>query len=502
MAGSTCKLRIRRIVNKMTINNVVSGSRDICKLFEDGTFPRADVVDVLGEELINAFCNTHDCTQVVLCSFAGVVRGMQLLHGSGTGTTVVQGVVDMLRRSLSQNNDVAAANCGGFLSFLYLLGGLTNSFIADLISSCAAEFDETGIACCLSVLRCCGSRIVSEIPAELNRVVKSLEGKERSKRADALLSVCKDIARGVIKSDTMSPHLGVAEGLVELIGDSDKHTLRRRLATQNVSNVCWNSLFPVKVETEVVPNDAERKRKRIESVRSQEKAVAGQRFASEAKREVFSCIMGSTDDVECFHALVNRDPSFAQISETLAVLLQCCVQESLPNSFYACVVQRLVCSKKSFKSALQFAIWDRFKAIRIDQADVTGFLNLSALLTDLFESDVFDLMLLRGLDLNETSKTIGLFTRILLLRLLVCLSSERLTSLFFNLGNNRKSDDTLRRCLSTFIERYFLDEKEAGRWMPHVFEVVAEGTVFADKSNAPQFVRRIEGVSKALKFGQ
>ncbi|CUE63994.1 Hypothetical protein, putative [Bodo saltans] len=502
----TCKLRIRRIVNKLTIVNVVGCARDLCQLFVDGTFSRAEVLTVFSAELVTTFTNTHVSTHAVLCAYSGVVRGLQLLHGSSSGTMVVESVIDTLRKSLGEADDTSAGNCGGFLSFLYLLGGVSNQFISGMISSCATEFGDAGVSCCLSVLRCCGAKLVTEIPTELNKVVKGLESQQsrRTKRGDMLLSACQEIVRsGSVNKESDAAVEGIATSLTELVGDKDKHTSRRRLATQNTSEVRWTPLTSntgaASSITSTEEDERATKRRRIEVERTREKAVSGQRFTSEAKREIFNCIANAADDVDCFHALVNRDPSFSQLSDSFAVLLQCCVREPMPNGFYANVVQRLVSSKKTFKNILQYALWDRFKAIRIDQADLTGFINLAAFLGELLASDVFDLQVLRGLDLEETSKAIGLFTRILLLRLFVSLSSEKLTSLFFTLSCSRKADDTLRSCLSSFVDRYFVDDQEASRWIPQVFDVVAHASPFAETRNLPAFAKRIEGVAKALK---
>lgn len=84
------------------------------------------------------------------------------------------------------------------------------------------------------------------------------------------------------------------------------------------------------------------------------------------------------------------------------------------------------------------------------------------------ERGTFTLSVLRGLDLNEVNKTIGLFTRIILLRMIMSLSSSRLTSIFFG-GDGLHAHDVqintadFRRCLTTFINHYFIDESVASR---------------------------------------
>lgn len=261
---------------------------------------------------------------------------------------------------------------------------------------------------------------------------------------------------------------------------------------------------------------AQLKRETIQRLRDEEKALSGQRFTSEIKRDIFKCITAASDEMEAFLALTNYDPDGNQSQDIAAVILHVACQDSVYRPFYAHVLQRLLSARKTFRKALQYALWDRFKQIRIagGAPDITSYVNLASLISDLFEADLYGISLLRGLDLENIDKSIGLFTKILVLRLLVALSPKQLTALFF--GGNVTSDsgnskdlnvDTkhLRKNLQKFISLYFVDENEAKKWIPLLFEVVASGTPFDTNmkgaEDLAQLGVRIRVIHKALKQG-
>jgi nucleolar MIF4G domain-containing protein 1 len=248
------------------------------------------------------------------------------------------------------------------------------------------------------------------------------------------------------------------------------------------------------------------RREEISALRSEETALAGQRFPTEAKRQIFKCLSGASDDLEALQMIVLRDPSGSQLLDTAAVILHCCQQESLFNPFYGRVLQRLTSAKKSFRQTLQFAVWDRFKLIRIDPADVTSYINLSCLLTQLLEEGIFSLSIFRGLDLDSVNKQLGLFCKVLFSRLIAGLSAKALTMTFFGTDGFIAADlntDTnkIRRCIAQFLARYFLDEDECSKWLPHVYDVVCFGTVFGDGQDPEGFLKRVRVAHKALVNG-
>eukprot|EP00658_Telonema_sp_P-2_P013940 TRINITY_DN15284_c0_g1_i2.p1 TRINITY_DN15284_c0_g1~~TRINITY_DN15284_c0_g1_i2.p1 ORF type:complete len:303 (-),score=67.62 TRINITY_DN15284_c0_g1_i2:134-1042(-) len=300
-------------------------------------------------------------------------------------------------------------------------------------------------------------------------------------------------------------------------------------------------------------------------MRNTEKAIAGQRFATEVRQDLFKLLLESSDDLEGYTSIVTRlgDPYLKSTGpDVAAVIVQCCVQEESFNVFYCRLLLRFLLSadRKSsghndgaasraagisnlqigeeltaseaigatfnrfFKKALQYALWDKFKQLRVGTlgspsssgVDIVALTNLGFLLTFLLGQGVFGLAVLRGLDLDDRiDRNTGLFTRILVLRLSCELSPERLTGLFFGADLSASEDkahdmniDTkpLRKTLRKFVASYFLDEIELKKWLPLLQEVVAHRTPFQnvvtqDVSALAQLKKRFIVVERALKEG-
>lgn len=205
------------------------------------------------------------------------------------------------------------------------------------------------------------------------------------------------------------------------------------------------------------------KLQQIKEMRAQEKAIAGQRFHTENTREIFHCFTSATDDLDAFSMLLRRDPQYQHFPDVCKVALQCCVQEKHVNPFYGSVLERFCHSRRACRVVLQFVLWDYFKSVRLSTVpDMCGFLNIACTIATWMENGVLDLTVLRGLDLEETNKMIGLLARVILLRILLFLSPKQLLTIFFG-GNGSvaldfKTDTTsLRASLNTLLERYFDD---------------------------------------------
>lgn len=211
------------------------------------------------------------------------------------------------------------------------------------------------------------------------------------------------------------------------------------------------------------------KLQQIKEMRAQEKAIAGQRFHTENTREIFRCFTSATDDLDAFSMLLRRDPQYQHFPDVCKVALQCCVQEKHVNPFYGSVLERFCHSRRACRVVLQFVLWDYFKSVRLSSVpDMCGFLNIASTIATWMENGVFDLTVLRGLDLEETNKMIGLLARVILLRILLFLSPKQLLTIFFggdgSVALDFKTDTTvLRASLNTLLERYFEEEDHPKR---------------------------------------
>ncbi|KAH9580148.1 Initiation factor eIF-4 gamma [Trypanosoma melophagium] len=551
----------RRVINKLTVRNVADMTREISDLFtgkvEGAT--RASVLHSLAQH-INRMCmlDAGLLTPIGSLPFAGLIRGLQLLHGNAVGAELIESLCLALQGHLEKNNETGVSNGAMVLAHLYILNAVDYLLISSFLRS-VLRIEGDGavcaVACGLTLLRACGEKLLKEAPAQMELALTEakkygIKQHQGTNRYTALLSYIAEIVTGHTRSARRTvdeedlPLDALLNDIATLLpggggssGNNSTNNKRVALRVMSTTSVltgmtwkrmlytdkpprwftptAWNNFEDEEEqdksngnktsnaydresseelssdsdnnsdndEEDTEEDEAELKAERIRQMRQKEKAISGQRFNTENKREVFECIVNASDDLEAFTLLMHRDPSFIRLHDTLAVLLQCCYQEKAYNPYYTQIIQRFCSAKTSCKNTLQFALWDMFKVIRVEAVDVTGYLNLSCLLAYLIEVDIFTLSVLRGLDLESTNRTMGLFARMLLLRLIMQLPPVRLTEVFFGGDGFRAHDvkiDTriLRSNLAKLVECYFVDEKESAKWIPHFYDVVAVGTDF------------------------
>lgn len=204
------------------------------------------------------------------------------------------------------------------------------------------------------------------------------------------------------------------------------------------------------------------KLKQIKEMRAHERALLAQRFHTESTRTIFRCLTSATDDLGAFSMLLRFDPTYQHFSDVCRVALQCCVQEKVYNSFYADLLERFCHARRACRRTLQFALWDYFQSVRLSsRPDMIGFINIACSIAAWLEHEVMDLTALRGLDLDQTNKMIGLLARVILLRIILFVSPKRLITLFFGGDGHTaldfKSDTTaLHGALKNILELYFV----------------------------------------------
>lgn len=593
--------KVRRLVNKLTMTNVVDLTNDLSAYMSGAGVSRASVMKGLAQQ-IERLCRleTGPMNTTGTLPFAGLVRGMQLLHGNQVGAELVERISFSLEGQLAAGEEAAAGNTLMVLAQLYLLYGVDVVFVVSLLrmllqqgrrivevkddaaaASAVATQAVCAASCGLALMRACGEKLLKESPSELERALQEARAASAQMRSvtgtarfSALVEVMSDIAAGRTRtsrrtaSEAAAPLEAMLEDLCSLLpgqakaSASQRRTMKRLVLSTNIlAGLTWAQVTAVEKpprwyvpgvmstsaaptttgmedvsasrktqrgaaaaaasrdsdngnagvrppaasesesegEEEVV-DEAELKRERIARMRTEEKAISGQRLNTEHKREIFKCIASATDDLECFTMLMYRDPGYTRFHDVCSVLLQCVCQERTYNPYYVQVLMRFCSAKPACVKTLQFAVWDRFKAVRIEPTDIVGYFNLSCCLADLMQNGVYNLGILRGLDLENTNKTIGLFTRVLLLRLIFQLPAGRLTQLFFG-GDGRSAHDlqvdtsSLRQLLVKFMGLYFVDENASKRWLPNFYDVVAVGTAFDATQQQQQHLHGTPGAS-------
>lgn len=487
--------------------------------------------------------------------YAGLLRGVQLQSSSVVSADMMERLCAMLQGHVERGEEAGGVSAITLLACLYLLCAVDSRLISSLLSELLRQprdeedgrsprFSSSGsvcaASCALSLLRVCGEKLMKECPREMDAAIQTARRAAAAHHVSAAGGSARYGALVQVMTSIVSGHSRAAKRKMEE-ADAPLETMLHKLrgavpeaptrtadqlvrTTHAIVGISWRGMLkenkPPQWWVHGVPDDDEEdddeqdgddeededdesdkedrataRREEIHRLRAVERAVSGQRLHTEQARTVFHCITTATDDLECFTMLMHQDPSFSHFRDVCRVVLQCCVQGTTYNSFFARLLERFVSAKKALAKPLQFSIWDLFTDVRVRaQADLRVNLHLACLLTDLMASDVLTLSVLRGLDLEETNRTIGLMARMIVLRMLVALPPRRLTSLFFggdgNVAHDFRADTSqLKRSLDKLLELYF-DERKATagnlRWLTLMFDVVAVGTETFDVYAKPE----------------
>ena len=99
------------------------------------------------------------------------------------------------------------------------------------------------------------------------------------------------------------------------------------------------------------------------------------------------------DYVDAFEKLLRLGLKEVQEREIIHVLLDCCLQETTFNPYYAHLGQKFCEFKRSHQVTFQYALWDRFKAL--SSLTKSNSINLRKLLCHLVSNKSLSLSVLK-----------------------------------------------------------------------------------------------------------
>ena len=99
------------------------------------------------------------------------------------------------------------------------------------------------------------------------------------------------------------------------------------------------------------------------------------------------------DYVDAFEKLLHLGLKEVQEREIIHVLLDCCLQETTFNPYYAHLGQKFCEFKRSHQVTFQYALWDRFKAL--SSLTKSNRINLRKLLCHLVSNKSLSLSVLK-----------------------------------------------------------------------------------------------------------
>uniref|UniRef100_V9KM10 Nucleolar MIF4G domain-containing protein 1 n=1 Tax=Callorhinchus milii TaxID=7868 RepID=V9KM10_CALMI len=178
-----------------------------------------------------------------------------------------------------------------------------------------------------------------------------------------------------------------------------------------------------------------------------------QRMNTEIRRNIFCVVMTSEDYLDAFEKLLRLGLKDQQEREIIHILVDCCLQEKTFNPFYAFLVGKFCEYERRFQMTFQFTMWDRFRDLE-NMTTVTT-TNLVNLLVHLLSRKVLSLSIFKVIEFSELDKPKVKFLRQILVKMLLELEPEELTSVFQRISGIPKLA-MLREGLKLFITHFLL----------------------------------------------
>src|SRR3989338_7692066 len=158
------------------------------------------------------------------------------------------------------------------------------------------------------------------------------------------------------------------------------------------------------------------------------KLAQKQKMNTDIRRSLFCTMMSSEDYLDCFIKIMNMNLKGKQDRDVIHVLLCCCLLEKSYNKYYELLGTKLCSFNHNYKFTLQYAFWDKFRAI--SSLSESKQANLSLLIAGLIKSFALSLAILKSVEFEKLSAEESRFFQQFLAHLLLASSQDDLSTIF------------------------------------------------------------------------
>jgi nucleolar MIF4G domain-containing protein 1 len=483
------RLRVKRLLNMLAPTNLVAIVKDMEQVFASNS--RNLTTEALGAE-VQSLCQSTSLSPLLASAFAALLVAMSTLVAFEVLSTIVEEQAQRLHAAERRE----ASNVALLWACLYRMRSLSSAMVSSVLAELVGRFDEQSIELAMLLVRNCGAHLRRDDPQAFKSVVDVVtarRGENLGSRGEFLVDTIIELKENRKRQ---------AEPLEELVTP-----LRKQLAAIFVARsakqpaalrALWSDLLdaPTKGRWWLVgsawvgqvadgPASAEDETlaRRITATQFSNELLElakKQRMNTDVRRVVFCTMMDSDDYVDAFERLSKLGLRSKDQRELLHVLLHCAARERVYNPFYAHLAERLSSENgKAFRSALQFALWDKLRNVAALSATSTA--NLAQLFATLLAAGCFKMKLLRVVEWLMLDAPTLLFLRTFFRTLLAELSPAAVERVF---GQVR--DRSLREGVLHFL---------TGDFRLYMHRVLSD----AEQANAA-LVASLDAARKQLRF--
>ena len=456
--------RITGLVNRLSKSNISDTTNQLLQLYQDNS--AHDMNEAVSCVLSRA------CFQEVLVQERLLIECMLLLAiTQGKTITAVQLGIYFISKSVKKfetiykNEKDPSKLCHNIircLSYLYSFKLLTSVLIYDIIRKLVFECSTLDIELLLIILKTVGLDIRKEDPKSMKDIIMEIQGKRRmienrtdDSRVEWMLDTINAIkTNNYRKIPNYDPsRLEEYFKLLKSAGEVDITPVNLRfedvlrLDEGGMSRLLGTSGKELSLETKNVSHSKETKK--FSSLMQQ------QRMNTDVRRKIFTVLMTSSDYMESVQNLLKLDLTKIQRREIPKIIVECCIQESPFNLYYAYLSQHLCNSARDNQVTFQYTLWDKVKNLRgMSSLQTTNFIKL---ISHLVHSKSLSISILKVISFTEIDKTTMRFLKRILSFLIFELSEETIVSIFQGL-RGKDHLQNFRYSISLFLKHLMKSE--------------------------------------------
>ncbi|KAH9155486.1 hypothetical protein AeRB84_002530 [Aphanomyces euteiches] len=379
--------RVNGQLNRLAESNMESIDLEFESIYR--AHVRSDVNRVLLDALLATCC--HE-TQIMhqLITISSALLGA-LFHSVGTEIVgfFIENFVKRFHEEIKKLHDSkeisdeditskATTNLLLMITNLYTFETVHCTLVYDIFRFLIESFKPIDVELLHILLQHCGPSLRADDPTALADMVTAVQSKasaHEEKRTQFLLDLIANLKKS--KSKTKGSGAFSSDRYVQLkkwIG-----RVKSRVGhSNNALRVSFSELINADAQgrwwiiggTWVPQNRSTKSESEEANQNALLRLAEKQRMNTDVRRSIFCAIMGASDCIEAYDAVLKLGLKDKQEREIIRVIIHCCGQEAKYNPYYALLASKFAASDPKFKFTLQLAYWDCFKQV-LDFTDLS-----------------------------------------------------------------------------------------------------------------------------------
>ncbi|CAK4076700.1 unnamed protein product [Aphanomyces euteiches] len=466
--------RVNGQLNRLAESNMESIDLEFESIYR--AHVRSDVNRVLLDALLATCC--HE-TQIMhqLITISSALLGA-LFHSVGTEIVgfFIENFVKRFHEEIKKLHDSkeisdeditskATTNLLLMITNLYTFETVHCTLVYDIFRFLIESFKPIDVELLHILLQHCGPSLRADDPTALADMVTAVQSKasaHEEKRTQFLLDLIANLKKS--KSKTKGSGAFSSDRYVQLkkwIG-----RVKSRVGhSNNALRVSFSELINADAQgrwwiiggTWVPQNRSTKSESEEANQNALLRLAEKQRMNTDVRRSIFCAIMGASDCIEAYDAVLKLGLKDKQEREIIRVIIHCCGQEAKYNPYYALLASKFAASDPKFKFTLQLAYWDCFK--QMSEWKSRKVYNLGCLLASLLEDGSMSLSCLKVLDFTDLSPSAVLLLKVTFERILLIDDDNALMEIFERLSQHNTQVSATRDGITVFLHQHMINAK-------------------------------------------